>query len=104
VYRHEAERVLIFGRGEGPPEVLVALNFSDASQTVTVPAPGPDAVWHEFLFNLTFRSQGGTLGYTSPNGRRYDKVLVPGAYAHVYCREKVWTDAEWADLLSRDRY
>ena len=30
-------------------------------------------------------------------------MLVPGSYAHIYCREKVWTDAEWEELLARDR-
>lgn len=104
VYRHEAERVLVFARGEAHPEVLVALNFSDEAKTVTVPCPGPDAVWHEFLFNLTFRSRGGHLEYTAPDGAVFDKVLVPGAYAHIYCRDKAWTDAEWEALLSRDRY
>jgi hypothetical protein len=81
----------------------VALNFDDAARTVRVPVPGPDAVWHEFLFNLTFHSRDGEMRYTDAHGATWDRVLVPGSYAHIYCREKLWTDAEWDDLLARDR-
>lgn len=103
IWRHEAERVLVYGRGEKVPLCIVALNFSDEPQTVRVPVPGGDAVWHEFLFNMTFHSVDGEMRYTDGNGNTFNRILVPGAYAHIYCRDKVWSDAEWIDLLARDR-
>jgi hypothetical protein len=41
LWRHEDEHVLIYGRGEGEPAVIVALNFHEDPQVVRVPAPGP---------------------------------------------------------------
>ncbi len=103
IWRHEDEHVLIYGRGEAEPECIIALNFDDASQTVRVPAPTPDATWHEFLFNLRFESRDGEMRYTDADAKTWDRILVPGSYAHIYCREKVWTDLEWTELLARDR-
>ena len=37
------------------------------------------------------------------DAKTWDRILVPGSYAHIYCREKVWTDLEWTELLARDR-
>lgn len=103
IWRHENERVLVYGRGQSVPECIVALNFNDEGQTVRVPVPGPASRWHEFLFNLPFTSADGEMRYLDRDGKTWDRVLVPGSYAHVYCREKVWTDAEWTELLARDR-
>ena len=70
---------------------------------VRVPAPGPEGEWHEFLFNLPFYSEAGEMRFRDKDGARYDRVLVPGSYAHIYCRARVWTDDEWTKLLGRDR-
>lgn len=103
IWRHENEHVLIYGRGDEAPTCIVALNFDDAAQVVRVPVPGVDATWYEFLFNLTFHSRDGEMRYTDAQGATWDRMLVPGSYAHIYCREKLWTDAEWEELLARDR-
>jgi 1,4-alpha-glucan branching enzyme len=103
IWRHEPEHVIVYGRGEGDPSVIVALNFDEASQVVHVPVPGPAATWYEFLFNLRFESKDGTMRFRDDNGVVWEKILVPGSYAHIYCREKVWTDDEWTKLLARDR-
>ncbi len=103
IWRHENERVLIYGRGEGEPSVIVALNFHDEPQSVRVPAPGGDREWYEFLFNLRFVSHGGAMHFRGGDGAVYDRVLVPGSYAHIYCRERVWSDAEWTALFAVDR-
>lgn len=102
-WRYEKERVLIYGRGRRHPEVIIALNFHDEGQTVRVPAPGDGATWHEFLFNLRFVDHDGHLCFHAADGQRWDRVLIPGCYAHIYCRERVWTDAEWTALLAVDR-
>lgn len=104
LWRHEAERVLVYGRGEGTPEVIVALNFSDEAQLVRVPAPGPDADWHEFLFNLKFVSRGGEMHFHGADDHVHTRILVPGCYAHIYCRARHWSDDTWRDLFARDRY
>ncbi|MFO0605347.1 MAG: alpha-amylase family glycosyl hydrolase [Polyangiales bacterium] len=103
IWRHEDEHVIVYGRGEGDPAVIVALNFDEASQVVRVPAPGPAGAWHEFLFNMRFESEEGEMRYRDKDGARWDRMLIPGSYAHIYCREKVWTDDEWTKLLARDR-
>lgn len=103
LWRHEKERVLIYGRGETAPECIVALNFHDEGQPVRVPVSGVEATWHEFLFNLEFTSREGQMLFRDERGATWDKILVPGCYAHIYCREKVWTDGEWTELLARDR-
>ena len=103
IWRHERERVIVYGRGESEPQCIVALNFSDDAQVVRIPAPGPASAWHEFLFNMTFVSRQGEMHFEDTNGKTWDRILVPGSYAHIYCREKVWTDAEWTSLLSQDR-
>jgi 1,4-alpha-glucan branching enzyme len=104
IWRHETERVLIYGRGEEKaPACVVALNFSDDAQTVRVPIPAPDGVWHEFLFNLAFESREGTLCFRDRDGTLWQNILVPGSYAHIYCRDKVWSDDEWTELLASDR-
>ncbi len=103
IWRYESQCVLVYGRGEGNPSVIVALNFSDEAQAVRIPVPGPDGPWHEFLFNLTFASVGGEMQFTDPAGVTFTQVLVPGVYAHLYCREKVWTDSEWNKLFALDR-
>jgi hypothetical protein len=95
--------VLIYGRGDDDPTVIVALNFDERSQVVRVPAPGPAGTWHEFLFNLRFESEEGEMRFHDADGARWDRVLIPGSYAHIYCRERVWTDDEWTKLLARDR-
>jgi 1,4-alpha-glucan branching enzyme len=103
IWRHEPERVLVYGRGEGEPEVIVALNFHDDPQSVRVPVPAEDGEWHEFLFNLKFASHRGVMQFRGADGTVYDRVLVPGSYAHIYCRHRVWSDAEWVDLFALDR-
>jgi hypothetical protein len=45
----------------------------------------------------------GAMHYRDGDGPIWDRVLMPGSYAHIYCREKVWTDDEWTKLLARDR-
>ena len=103
IWRHEPERVLVYGRGDVVPSVIVALNFHDEPQSVRVPAPGADGEWHEFLFNLKFTARGGAMQFHGSDGVIYDRVLVPGSYAHIYCRERVWSDAEWVELFAVDR-
>nr|MBK7065797.1 alpha amylase C-terminal domain-containing protein [Deltaproteobacteria bacterium] len=103
IWRHEKERVLIYGRGEHEPEVIVALNFHEEPQSVRVPAPGGDGEWHEFLFNLKFMAHGGAMQFHGSDGVIYDRVLVPGSYAHIYCRHRVWSDPEWVELFAVDR-
>lgn len=103
LWRHEAERVLVYGRGDADLDVIVALNFSESPQTVRVPAPGEDRVWHEFLFNLGFASHGGEMHFHGADGHRYDRITVPGSYAHIYCRTRCWSDDDWRDLFARDR-
>ncbi len=103
LWRHESEHVLVYGRGEPELQCVVALNFDEAPQTVRVPVPGVEGVWHEFLFNLTFHAAEGEMRYVDRDGARWDRLLIPGSYAHVYCREKLWTDAEWTSLFARDR-
>ncbi len=103
IWRHEAERVLVYGRGEGEPSVIVALNFHDAAQRVRIPVPAADGVWREFLFNLAFTSRDREMHFHGADDVVHDRILIPGSYAHIYCREKVWTDAEWVSLLAVDR-
>lgn len=103
IWRYEEERVLIYGRGEPEPSCIVALNFHDDGQSVRVPVPAGDGTWHEFLFNLTFEARGGVMRYRDGHGNEWDRALIPGSYAHIYVREKLWTDAEWTELLARDR-
>ena len=103
LWRHEAERVLVYGRGEEEATVIIALNFHEEAQSVRVPAPGGDGEWHEFLFNLKFMAHQGAMKFHGSDGIIYDRVLVPGSYAHIYCRERVWNDREWTDLFALDR-
>ncbi|MEZ4392583.1 MAG: alpha-amylase family glycosyl hydrolase [Polyangiales bacterium] len=103
IWRYEEERVLIYGRGEPEPSCIVALNFHDDGKAVRVPVPAADGPWHEFLFNLPFEARDGVMRYRDGNGNEWDRALIPGSYAHIYVREKLWTDAEWTRLLARDR-
>ena len=93
----------MYGRGEGEPSVIVALNFHDAAQRVRIPVPAADGVWREFLFNLAFTSRDREMHFHGADDVVHDRILIPGSYAHIYCREKVWTDAEWVSLLAVDR-
>jgi maltooligosyltrehalose trehalohydrolase len=103
IWRYEGERVLIYGRGEPEPTCIVALNFHENPQAVRVPVPAGNGVWHEFLFNLTLSSRDGVMRYGDGHGNEWDRILIPGNYAHIYTREKLWTDEEWTQLLARDR-
>jgi hypothetical protein len=103
IWRYEGERVLIYGRGEPEPTCIVALNVHDTPQSVRVPVPAGNGVWHEFLFNLSFESRDGAMRYRDGHGNEWDRILIPGNYAHLYFREKFWTDEEWTRLLARDR-
>jgi uncharacterized protein YciU (UPF0263 family) len=71
---------------------------------VSVPAPGGDADWHEFLFNLKFVSRGGEMHFHGADDHVHTRILVPGCYAHIYCRARHWSDDTWRDLFARDRY
>ena len=81
----------------------MALNFNEEPQSVRVPAPGVGGEWHEFLFNLKFMAHGGAMQFHGSDGVIYDRVLVPGSYAHIYCRHRVWSDPEWVELFAVDR-
>ncbi len=52
---------------------------------------------------LVARPRRGPGARRDGHGNEWDRILIPGNYAHLYFREKLWTDEEWTRLLARDR-